>query len=387
MIHKLLHTADLHLSRTNHSLILENGRNSKLEDTLKAIKQIKQIIETDSIGVLVMAGDGFQVSRPNPTYNAVLIDLLWELVDKVALLIFISGNHDSSPSARYNAVETIASTFKNVQHYHFFYKEEVGKVEYQGINFVCMPHTNELRKKSAENIAKVIQKTPNLIEPDKVNILISHFPIDAAIHVFDESQLVTNDVSYEEIKDVFKKFDLVMLGDIHKFQKIGDNAFYSGSIIQNTFGEENEEKGVIVYNIDTTDKTYEHEFKKVYSREYKTIRLENIDQHKLHKPEDYKDNIIRVKLDINDIEKMLQYDRTIKDYFSESFIVLPDFSFINKQGKIIAELSSSDIIESVVLWVKESYKKDDDIEFLVSEATDILTKRIEAERLKELNDN
>ena len=51
-------------------------------------------------------------------------------------------------------------------------------------------------------------------------------------------------------KNIFKNYDIVLLGHFHEYYKIADNIAYCGSLIQNNFGESNKH-GFLVWNTDT----------------------------------------------------------------------------------------------------------------------------------------
>ena len=381
MIYKILQIADIHLGRTNHSLLDQDGYHTKQKDTENALQQITEIINEQEPDVIVVAGDIFQIPKPSPIYISKIIEILSSWKDKCFCLIAISGNHDSSPSAVYNALQPLKSATKHISHYHIAL--ETCTIPHQELNFVCVPHNNEIRRKPASTLINFINESPNLLKENLTNIFVSHFPIDVATRFFDESQLLGEDIQFKTIKKSLDVFDLCLLGDIHSHQKLGENIFYSGSIIQNTFSEEVEEKGVYIHEVDTTDGTIESKFHKIQSRQYKTIVLENFEDYKEYSPDDYRNSIIRIKLNITGTEKLFDYEKKFKDHFSKSFMVLSDFSQLKQTGMTLKKVNSSNLMEATLAWIKEVYKDDPDLDFLLREGKDILEKKIE-EKQKDL---
>lgn len=376
MIYKVLHTSDWHVGRTNHSKIFQDGSCTKFTDTLEAIEKIKQIIKEREIDIVIDSGDLFQISKPNPFYISSMIDQINEIKKMVSLYITISGNHTASPSTNYNAISPLKSSFKDVENSYFFYDTEIETVQYNDLNFVCMPHTNILRKKTTEEIESILEKTPTAISQTKMNFLITHIPIDGCEFSYDETQLVAPTIGMKKAIKIFKQFHLVCLGDIHKHQKIGENAFYAGSIIQNTFNEEGETKGVYIYEVDSVDKTFDYEFVPIEGRKYTTIKLKDIKDVEKYNSKDYSGDILQIKLDITDDEKILKYDQILQDHFIDSLFVIPSFSLINAEGKVVANLSTSNLIESLTTYIAEVYNEDKDKELLTNEAKDILEKKL-----------
>lgn len=373
---RVLEFGDIHSNRTNHSIILESGRQSKLEDCNLSLRQIREIIKKEEVSVVVCTGDLFHGPRPSPDYISEMISFFKSLEEDIVLLIVVAGNHDASPSARYNALQPLESAFSDIPHFHFLYEKNVSAIQFEGLNFICIPHTNEIRVMPANKIEEIISSSEELIQKDKFNILVSHFPINEAIHVFDEGLLLSEDLSFQKIKSTCDKFDLVLLGDIHKQQKVGENIFYAGSILQNTFGEEGDAKSVNIFDINPMKKQYEVHQEQLINRLYKTINLDSIDQLPLYSPNDYIGVVLRVKLQITEVDKLLNFDGAVRNHFSKAFFIVPDFSVVNEQGKILSEISSTTLNDSLQTYVENIFKNDLDLEFIKTECLDILSTRV-----------
>ena len=91
---------------------------------------------------------------------------------------------------------------------------------------------------------------------ERRNIILSHaFIVNAELSESDRSARVGYASAVS--KDVFKGFDYVALGHIHKPQVIASNIRYSGSPIKYSFGaEEKQEKGVVMIDTDTMEQSF-----------------------------------------------------------------------------------------------------------------------------------
>lgn len=373
MIHRILHTADWHYGRTNHSIITSTGIHTKCFDTDQAVEQIFDIVKNESPEIFVFAGDWSQVNKPNPQYNRKIIDILHKLEDEISLLIWISGNHTSSASSNYNAVAPLKSAFKNISHFHFFYDNEINNLEYNGINFVCVPHTNSLRRKTHKDFEQVIGNTLKCLKEDKTNILISHFPLSNAIDMPDDTKFKSEALDYSTIQDIFHKFNLILLGDIHKAQKIGTNVFYSGSIIQNTFSEQKEKKGVYLFDVDTSDKSFQEQFIEIKSREYTTIELENFKDYEQYNCNDYIGKILRIKYPLDSIQDVNRTSTILQEYFNKTLFTLPEFSVSNMASKL-ATLSNSELLDAIKEYIENEYKDDIDKDYIFEQSINFFNK-------------
>lgn len=77
----------------------------------------------------------------------------------------------------------------------------------------------------------------------------------------------------------FKGFDFVMLGDVHKYQKLTDNppTVYCGSMLQQNYGESVENHGYVLWDVANKSHTF-HELENEYG--YFTIHVNDVDDIK-----------------------------------------------------------------------------------------------------------
>ncbi|SVB44723.1 uncharacterized protein METZ01_LOCUS197577, partial [marine metagenome] len=109
------------------------------------------------------------------------------------------------------------------------------------------------------------------------------------------------------------QFDYVALGHIHKHQVLREDPMivYSGSLQRVDFGEENDDKGFCVIDLDTAGlqgkRLTQFQFKKIAARRFLTMEISIPDE--TNEPTDYainainkyciQDAIIRVRLNLN----------------------------------------------------------------------------------------
>ena len=94
------------------------------------------------------------------------------------------------------------------------------------------------------------------MDRSRINIVLSHsLIVNAELSESDRSARVGFATAVS--KDVFREFDYVALGHIHKPQVVADNIRYSGSPLKYAFGnEENQEKGVVLLDTDTMQQQF-----------------------------------------------------------------------------------------------------------------------------------
>ena len=221
---KILHSADIHLGSLAGDLSFdESGLLSRVKiglDTLEYI--IHYANHTDKCDVIVLAGDVFDVSSPSTR-------LLHEFnirINKTRIpIILVLGQHELPKSKRgYHA-------FPIIEHSNPLLSivSQPKAVEHNKQKFVCVPFSYQML---IENKWQFLNKY--LIDNStKDSVIIMHYP-------FSGTKLSTGYTLDDGLpKAVFNrvKYKIVMLGDNHTQQCLGQNIFYSGSAVYTSRSE------------------------------------------------------------------------------------------------------------------------------------------------------
>jgi len=240
---KIIHTADWHLGR------ILNGK-SLLEDQEYILDKFIVAMEEEQPDVIIVAGDLYDTSYPNKD----AIQLLESVIDTLNLkmnipIIITNGNHDSRERLNYGA-----KWFEKSGMYIRTQLEDITKpISIENVDFYTLPFAtiNEAQfffnDKSIEThqqaLNKALEYMSEVIDTDKVNILIGHLTVHGGIRSESERPLTIGTVESVS-EDVFQQFDRVMLGHLHHPFSIKSNFInYSGSILQYSFSEANQPKG------------------------------------------------------------------------------------------------------------------------------------------------
>ena len=254
---KILHTSDWHLGMTD-------GEKSLYDDQMYFIQDICRIAEENKVDAVIIAGDIFDRAIPSADavklYDTAMTKLCVEYGKDV---IAIAGNHDSA-----DRVESCSKLLEKAGlHVLGAVSEEPVAVRYEDTDIYLLPWVKENKVKSlfpeeAENIHTLqdayqvlCEKMKEQFEPGKKNILVSHsFMTNAETSQSDRAAVLG--FADQVGVDVFKEFDYVALGHIHKPQNIGKNARYSGTPMPYSFGkEEEQEKSVTVIDTQTMERS------------------------------------------------------------------------------------------------------------------------------------
>ena len=254
---KLLHTSDWHFG-------MGLGTGSYAEDQRFFLNQLYQIIDEEQVEALLLSGDIYDSSvvgaEAIELYNEAMTTLCLE---KKVRVIAIAGNHDS-PSRLASCRELLRGAGLHITGKIEREPQPVllddGKVAVYSIPFFTRDEVVALLPEEKGRIRNT--ETAMLaycdhiragMDREKKNIVLSHaLVVGAELSESDRSARVGFATAVS--KDVFRDFDYVALGHIHKPQVIEKHIRYSGSPLKYSFGaEEKQDKGVVLIDTDTMD--------------------------------------------------------------------------------------------------------------------------------------
>jgi exonuclease SbcD len=279
---RVLHTADWHL---NDRL----GAVHRNDDLVARLHQVARYLDEHAVDLMVVAGDVFS------TYTRLAeIERAWTAVYEVfrpflargGTILALSGNHDSDPLFRFLRLATflggpfpVGRTDAGAYHPHpagrlhvaadptvFRLAEPDGSL----VQVVALPYPTTARylQGQAAHYASVDEKNDRLHAAllDQLHDLQAHHvdpahPAVLAAHLHVRGSELDGHALYRltERDDVcFEPGHLptgwayTALGHIHKRQKIGgqDHVRYSGGIDRMDFGEAEDDKAVVVFDVD-----------------------------------------------------------------------------------------------------------------------------------------
>lgn len=255
---KLLHTSDWHFGMTV-------GTGTYEEDQRDFLQQLYAIIRTHRVDAVLLAGDVYD----NSVVSAAAIELYNEAVTTICVklgvpMVVIAGNHDSAArlascrellkaaglhitgKLRRDPEPVRLSERVVIYPLPFFNRDEAAAL---------FPERTDIRTQETAALA-VCDHIRSTMDPNCCNILLSHaLAVGAELSDSDRSARIGFATAVS--KDVFRGFDYVALGHIHKPQCVSDRVRYCGSPLAYSFGsEEQQAKGVILLDTDTMEQTF-----------------------------------------------------------------------------------------------------------------------------------
>lgn len=286
---KFLHTGDLHIGKK----LFET---SVLEDQAHILNQIHEIALAEQVQAVVLAGDLYDRSVPPAEAVTLLDDFLTRLVQAGIPVIAVSGNHDSPERISFG--EKILE--KQGLYLAGVYEGSLRRVEISDgetkVCFVCLPFVRPAQVEettSAGAVARILYKEGLLAddisgqEQDKDTaqkqekaaaqentaegpmtgsegmdvcevpmrqVLVTHYFVtgeNGQAPQLADSETSVDVGGIDNIPaDVFKAFDYVALGHIHRCQQVGEGPiWYAGAPMKYSFSETRDTKSVNIVEL------------------------------------------------------------------------------------------------------------------------------------------
>jgi exonuclease SbcD len=327
---KLLHFADIHIGMENYSkLDPTTGLSSRLQDFLKTFDFIVDTAIKEECDALIFAGDAYKTRDPNPTQQRGFGERIRRAARKMPVVLVV-GNHDT-PNAEGKANTLDIYSALEIDNVWVSRTPELLNIPTKSgtLQVVTLPW---LHKNDYKTVGDKLQSLYDKIKPDSPAIFLSHSEIVGASYGSEKGMAIANDVTLPLSLLQDKRLSYVALGHIHKHQvlsKPGDIPLivYAGSPHRIDFGEEKEDKGVILVEIEGNKAT--HKFIKTDCREFLTItiNLKPTDQDPTKtildeiKKHDIKEKVVKVIINIPaGCDEEIQMDK-VKKSLSDAHII------------------------------------------------------------------
>lgn len=238
----MIFIADLHLGVSTGAIMVhtKNGdTNSKSVDTRKRFEESVKLAMQEEDKTLVLGGDIFNSSSPDPSSLYMFLRLLWYAAKNRVKVHIIGGNHDSS--AKYTAVRIAqASGHRNVV---VHLKPSV--LEIGGVPVIMLPHmcNKDLNEVGFKRDFHLYEWLNHYITKD--TIVVSHAQVGQHFGGPDR-ELETGTALTIDTKKLKTLPRMFLLGHIHNQTHIRrKHVMYPGSLVPCTFGEIDDVKGYI----------------------------------------------------------------------------------------------------------------------------------------------
>ena len=292
---KILHFADVHIGVENYSRVDPNtGLSTRLQDFLETFDELVDYAIESDVHLALFCGDAYKSRDPSQTHQREFAKRIVRLSEAGIPSFLLVGNHDTphvqgratsldiyrtlpmprviiGDNATTYRIETAAGPVQIVAAPWIRRSQFLARDEMRGLS------TFQINEKISETLTNIIQVQAERLDPDIPAILSGHVTVNDARTSSEQSMMLGSDHVLLRSSVALPQFDYVALGHIHKHQVIGQNphVVYSGSIQRIDFGEENDEKGFCVLELDASrpqgQRMADFRFQPVNARRFLTI--------------------------------------------------------------------------------------------------------------------
>ena len=269
---KILHYADVHIGVENYSRTdPDTGLSTRLQDFLETFDELVDYAIGSDVHLALFCGDAYKSRDPSQTHQREFAKRIVRLSEAGIPSFLLIGNHDTphvqGRATSLDIYRTLPLPMVTIGDNASTYRMETpaGPIQIVAVPWVRRSQllardemrglsTFEINAKISDTLTSLIQIQAQRLDPDIPAILAGHVTVNDARTSSEQSMMLGSDHVLLRSSVALPQFDYVALGHIHKHQIIGRNphVVYSGSIQRIDFGEERDEKGFCVIELDTT---------------------------------------------------------------------------------------------------------------------------------------
>ena len=244
---KFIHLADLHLGKKIGDYSLDDVQKDALDFVVNLCK-------TRSINLVVIAGDIYDSKNPSVSATNLLDYFLSELHKNKIKVLMISGNHDQEDKLHFGSQILVNDGIHIVTNV----VDSLKPIVIEDVNFYLLPYINKYDVKNAfdddtietlEDAIRFVIDKMNINTKEK-NVIVSHQAVlgstkerpsgsETSISVDKDGYIGGEDIVPATL---YKDFNYVALGHIHKACNVSDNMRYPGALLKYHKDEANYKK-------------------------------------------------------------------------------------------------------------------------------------------------
>lgn len=262
---RILHTSDLHIGKKLMS-------RERYDEYRAVFDELRSICLNEKVDLVLIAGDVFDTYTPSAEAEQIFYCGVKELAN-ICTIVIISGNHDDyvrltaasafAEEAGVYIVGNNSSKFPDRTHCGLRpVQSDCGYILFESLNgeklyINVLPYPNEARFKEGktdETFADKMKRWISFGERAKQegipSIFLSHIFV-AGGKVSDSEREIDLGGARVTPLELLPDCCYCALGHLHRRQKIGKNAYYSGAPMQFSFDESGSVKSVNVFDVDS----------------------------------------------------------------------------------------------------------------------------------------
>ncbi len=294
---RIIHFADLHIGVENYGRIdPATGLSTRLQDFLRAYDEMVDFAIRERVDLALFCGDAYKSRDPSQTHQREFARRIAKLSAAGIPVFLLTGNHDL-PNAigRATALEIFQTIPLDRVHVasrigRHIIETPAGPLQVLAVPWLTQGRlltVNEYKNTPADKVHELLEEriTGSIrheiegLERYLPTVLAGHLSLPQATASSEKGMAIGRDPVIQKSELDVPGFDYVALGHIHKMQKFEGlvPVVYSGSLQRVDFGEEKDEKGFYLIEIDPTKpperRLTSYQFVPVSARSFVTVEV------------------------------------------------------------------------------------------------------------------
>ncbi len=294
---RILHFSDVHIGVESYgSTDPDTGLSTRLMDFLATFDEVVEFALDNSVDLALFAGDAYKSRDPSQTHQREFARRIARLSREGVPVFLLVGNHDlPHVASRATALDIFPTlSVPNVtigdRLDTYIVHTAAGPLQVVALPWIrrsAFLAREETRSLTIEQINRQLEERVTTmltwqiegLDPAIPAVLTAHVSLNTAKTSSEQSMLLGRDPVLMQSALARPELDYVALGHIHKRQTLSQNprVVYSGSLERIDFGEENDEKGFCIIDLDTTaprgQRLVDFRFQPVGARRFLTIEV------------------------------------------------------------------------------------------------------------------
>ena len=295
---RILHFSDVHIGVENYGRTdPETGLSTRLVDFLSSLDEVVSYAIESRVDLVLFCGDAYKSRDPSQTHQREFARRIARLSSEGIPTFLLSGNHDMPHiTSRATALEI----FRTLEVENVYIGDTLGThvipTAAGPVQIVALPWVrrsgyltrDDTRGLTAEEVNEAIQKRlsdairthAEGLDPELPALLAGHVSVGEAKTSSEQSMMLGRDHVLLKSAVALPQFDYVALGHVHRHQILGHDPLvvYSGSLQRIDFGEEKDDKGFCLIDLDPAkavgQRHRDFEFRHVSARSFLTVTVD-----------------------------------------------------------------------------------------------------------------
>ena len=295
---RILHFSDVHIGVENYGQTdPETGLSTRLADFLASLDEVVSYAVDSRVDLALFCGDAYKSRDPSQTHQREFARRVARLSSEGIPVFLLTGNHDMPHVAgRATALEIFRTLEVRNMYTADTLRTHVIDTADGAVQIVALPWIrrgaflsredtrgltpDEVNEAIQRRLADAIRVQAEALDESLPAIFAGHVSISEAKTSSEQSMMLGRDHVLLKSDVALPQFDYVALGHVHRHQILGHGPLvvYSGSLQRIDFGEEKDEKGFCLVDLDPTrpagQRAGEFEFRGVDARAFLTISVD-----------------------------------------------------------------------------------------------------------------